>query len=251
MSLTIAIVAGLWYWIGPARPGYTFQQFFCQPLVMALIFGIIHGDVAQAMIIGAGIEMVYVGMVHTGGNISVDECLAGTIAIPLALTLNLDATTAIALAVPFGLLGSLMDQLKRFINGFFATKADQYAADGNVIGIRNSAWLYPLIVGFFLRFPPVFIINYLGADYVQNILEALPEWFTHGLTVAGGVLPALGFSITLMIIGKRNYIPFFIIGFFLIQYFDISIIGAAIFATCISLLIVLLRRENKTMGGNA
>lgn len=157
------------------------------------------------MIIGAGIEMVYVGMVHTGGNISVDECLAGTIAIPLALTLNLDATTAIALAVPFGLLGSLMDQLKRFINGFFATKADQYAADGNVIGIRNSAWLYPLIVGFFLRFPPVFIINYLGADYVQNILEALPEWFTHGLTVAGGVLPALGFSITLMIIGKRNF----------------------------------------------
>ncbi|MFR4750943.1 MAG: PTS sugar transporter subunit IIC [Enterococcus raffinosus] len=56
MSLTMAIVAGLWYWIGPARPGYTFQQFFCQPLVMALIFGIIHGDVAQAMIIGAGIE---------------------------------------------------------------------------------------------------------------------------------------------------------------------------------------------------
>lgn len=251
MSLLMAIVAGLWYWIGPARPGYTFQQFFCQPLVMALIFGLIHGDVAQAMIIGAGIEMVYVGLVHTGGNISVDECLAGTIAIPLALTLNLDATTAIALAVPFGLLGSLMDQLKRFINGYFATKADKFAAAGDEKGMRNCAWLYPVIVGFFLRFPPVFAINFFGAETVQVILDAMPEWLTHGMSVAGGVLPALGFSITLMIIGKKEYIPFFIIGFFMIQYFSISIIGAAIFAACISLLVVFMKKKVPSAGGNA
>lgn len=119
MSLTMAIVAGLWYWIGPARPGYTFQQFFCQPLVMALIFGIIHGDVAQAMIIGAGIEMVYVGMVHTGGNISVDECLAGTIAIPLALTLNLDATTGCS----FRAVGKSYGSVKTIHQWFFCNES--------------------------------------------------------------------------------------------------------------------------------
>ncbi|MGX7214843.1 PTS mannose/fructose/sorbose/N-acetylgalactosamine transporter subunit IIC [Enterococcus raffinosus] len=251
MKLVMSIIAGLWYWIGLSRPGYTLQNFIIQPLTMSVVFGLIYGDVKSALIIGAGIEMVYVGLVHTGVNVSVDECLAGVIAIPLALTLNLSAETAIALAVPFGLLGSLMDQLKRFINGYFTTLADKYAAEGNAKGIRNCAWVYPVIVGFFLRFPPAFIINFFGADLVQSALDSMPVWLTNGMSVAGGVLPALGFSISMIVIGKKNYIPFFIVGFFLIQYFEISIIGAAIFGVCISLLIVLLRRESNLKEGEA
>lgn len=72
--------------------GYTLQHIFCQPLVMAVPFGLIMGDLSTALIIGAGIEMMYVGLVTNGGNIPADECLAGVVAIPIALASGMDCT---------------------------------------------------------------------------------------------------------------------------------------------------------------
>jgi len=183
--------------------------------------------------------------VTNGGNIPADECLAGVVAIPIALASGMDAQSAIVLALPFGLLGVLMDQIKRFINGYFANLADKYAEQGNDKGIERCAVLYPMAAGLLLRFPPVFILIYFGTDMVQKILNVLPEWFTNGLSVAGGVLPALGFAITIFVVGKSMLIPFFILGFFLIQYFQISTIGAAIFGICMALLIIGFRREKE------
>ena len=208
-------------------------------------FGLIMGDLSTALIIGAGIEMMYVGLVTNGGNIPADECLAGVVAIPIALASGMDAKSAIVLALPFGLLGVLMDQIKRFINGYFANLADKYAEQGNDKGIERCAVLYPMAAGLLLRFPPVFILIYFGTDMVQKILNVLPEWFTNGLSVAGGVLPALGFAITIFVVGKSMLIPFFILGFFFIQYFQISTIGAAIFGICMALLIIGFRREKE------
>ncbi len=212
---------------------------------MALPFGLVYGDVAKAMIIGASLEMVYLGMVAAGANIPADESLAGVIAIPIALVSNIPAATAVTLAIPFGLLGVLQDQLRRTIQASFAHKADKYAEECNIKGIEKCAILFPLILGFFLRFPPVFLANYFGAGVVENILAAIPVWLTHGLEVTGGVLPALGFAITVFIIGKKTYLPFFILGFFMVQYLQISVMAAAIFGTCMALLIIFLRRENQ------
>ncbi|MCJ0574853.1 PTS sugar transporter subunit IIC, partial [Enterococcus cecorum] len=64
----------------------------------------------------------------------------------------------------------------------------------------------------------------------------IPKWIMNGLTVMGGVLPALGFATTIFIIGKKQYIPLFIIGFFAVKYFELPIMGAAIFGTCIALM---------------
>lgn len=45
------------------------------------------------------------------------------------------------------------------------------------------------------------------------------------------------------LIGKKQYLPFFIIAFFLVQYLKLNVMAAAIFGTCVALLIVFLRRE--------
>ncbi len=243
MVFVLALVAGLWYWIGQSKLGYTFHAVICQPIVMALPFGIIAGDVTTALMIGASVEMVYLGMVAAGANIPADECLAGVISIPIALTTGIDPATAVTLAVPFGLLGVFQDQIRRTIQAVFAHKADKYAMEADVKGIERCAILYPMILGFFLRFPPVFAAIYLGSDVVQKILNVIPEWLTHGLSVTGGTLPALGFAITIFIIGKNIYLPFFILGFFAVQYLKISVMAAAIFGVCMALLITFLRRE--------
>lgn len=243
MILVLSIVAGLWYWLGQSKLGYTWHWAICQPIVMALPFGLIYGDVTRALIIGATIEMVYLGMVAAGANIPADECLAGCIAIPIALISNISAEAAVVLAVPFGLLGVLQDQLRRTIQASFAHRADKYAEVCDTKGIARCAITYPLILGFLLRFPPVFLANFFGASVVENVLAVIPEWLTHGLEVTGGVLPALGFAITVFIIGKKTYLPFFILGFFIVQYLQINVMAAAIFGVCMSLIIVFLKRE--------
>ncbi len=122
MVFALALAAGIWWWIGQSKMGYTFHAVICQPIVMALPFGIIAGDVGTAMKIGANVEMVYLGMVAAGANIPADECLAGCISIPIALLTGMDPAAAVTLAVPFGLLGVFQDQIRRTLTAVFAHK---------------------------------------------------------------------------------------------------------------------------------
>ena len=245
MNLVVAIFAGLWFWFASGCWGYTFHYVLKQPLVMALPFGILMGDIPTAMIIGATIELVYVGLISPGANIPADECFAGVISIPLALLAGAKPETAVVLAVPFGLLGTFLDQLRRTVNARWAHLADKYAADGDEKGLFRCAFTYPLAAGFVMRFPVVFVAVYFGANALESLLGYLPEWVMHGISVTGGVLPALGFAILLFVIGQKMLLPFFFIGFFAVKYLGINTMAAAVFGVCIAVLVVLISNQNK------
>ena len=66
------------------------------------------------MIIGAGMQLVYLGVTSTpGGNVPSDPALAACISIPIAVKAGMDPNLAIALAIPFGVIGVFLDQLRR------------------------------------------------------------------------------------------------------------------------------------------
>ncbi|WP_066496312.1 PTS mannose/fructose/sorbose/N-acetylgalactosamine transporter subunit IIC [Abyssisolibacter fermentans] len=236
-SLGIAICMGLYYWFARLRFGYTFSGMLIQPVCVAVVVGLLFGDMAGAMIIGAGVQLVYLGVTSTpGGNVPSDPALAACIAIPIALQTGLEPNMAVALAVPFGILGVFVDQLRRTTNAFWVHMADKHAEEANTKGIYRCAFLYPAILGFIIRFPIVFISTYYGEAVVNKILAILPVWLTHSFEIMGGILPALGFAITIMVIGKKRLIPFFIMGFFAVKFLNINVMAAAIFGTCLALL---------------
>ena len=68
-------------------------------------------------------------------------------------------------------------------------------------------------------------------------MNSVPAWIIEGFNVAGGLLPALGFALTMFVIGKRELLPWFFIGYFLIQFSGMPVIGAAVFGLCAILLI--------------
>ena len=171
--------------------------------------------------------------------------MASAVAIPLALAGGLSAEMAVSLAVPFGLLGVFLDQIRRTSNIYWLHKADKYASEGNEKGIFMCGTWYPLAVTFLIRFVPVFALLFLGSDAVYTILEILPGWLTTGLSVAGGLLPAIGFAIILKSIGNAKLLPFFFIGFFAIQYLGISTMAAAIFGACIALIVFFNNQNEK------
>lgn len=244
--LGIAIFMGCYYWFCRLRLGYTLSSALLQPVTIAVFVGLITGEMAQSMMIGAGLQLVYLGVTSTpGGNVPSDPALAGCIAIPLGVAAGMNTETAIALAIPFGVLGVFVDQLRRTTNAFWVHMADSYAEKADTKGIMRAAFLYPSIAGFIIRFPIVFIIDYFGVSVAQKLIEILPTWLSHSFEIMGGILPALGFAITLTVIRKKNLIPFFLIGFFAVMYLNLGTMAVAIFATCAALLMGLFKMKEE------
>lgn len=245
MNLVNAIVGGILYFIGTQRAGYGLTTPLGSPILIGLVFGLLYNDLATGLIIGANIQLVYLGIIATGGNIPADQTLAGVIAIPIALELGLDAPTAVGLAVPFAVLGVFLDQIRRTTNSIWVRRADAHAVEGNEKGIFHNAFTYPLLVTLVLRFVPVFVINLFGSNAVSWLIDSLPAWIIGGFSVAGGILPAMGFAIIIITIGKKTLLPYFILGFFIVQYLGITIMAAAIFGICIALLVFFQDEEKR------
>lgn len=252
-ALGIAICMGIYYWIARLRFGYTISSALLQPVTIAVFVGIITGQMALSMQIGAALQLVYLGVTSTpGGNVPNDPCLAGVIAIPIGVMSGMSPELAVALAVPFGIVGVFADQLRRTINAVWVHMADKYAADANVAGIMRCAYLYPALAGFAIRFPAVFIVDYValnnGASAAQAIINTIPDVLLHAFEVMGGILPALGFALTIMVIGKKELIPFFFLGYFAVAYLGIPVMGMAIFGLIIAIVLRMIMYPEAAKG---
>lgn len=236
-----ALLIGAVYWLCRTCLGYTFSiRINSCPMILALPIGIIMGNVPQAMIIGAFLQVLYLGIQGGfGGVLIVDKALATCIAIPIALKAGLTPELAVTVAVPFGLLGTTIINTYKLIMTAFVHKADKYAEEGNAKRIRTLMYSAPLVY-LPLCIIPVTAIVYLGPDVVEAILANIPIGITNGLTAVGKLLPTLGFAMVMRQIGRKELLPFFFAGYFVMQYSNIDVIGATIFGVIIAYLFIKL-----------
>lgn len=66
----------------------------------------------------------------------------------------------------------------------------------------------------------------------------VPQFIMDGLSVASGVLPALGFAMLANMLLNKKVAPFFIIGFVLAAYLGMPVLGIAILGVMIALLLM-------------
>ena len=143
MDIALAILCGLLYFAGTNRVGYTLASALGSGVFIGFVLGLYFGDVTKGLAIGASIQLVYLGIIMTGGNVPADAALAAVIAIPIALKTGIDTDAAVALAVPFGVLGVFLDQIRRTTNSIWVRMGDKYALMGDRKGIFKCAFLYP------------------------------------------------------------------------------------------------------------
>ena len=122
----VAAICGLLYFGGTSKIGYHLTTAVGSPIFIGFVLGMIYGQVAQGLLIGATIQLVYLGVIATGGNVPADQALAATIAIPIALQTGMSAEVAVGLAVPFGVLGVFVDQIRRTSNSVWGRWADKF-----------------------------------------------------------------------------------------------------------------------------
>ena len=239
ITLVQAILLGLCCGYWKSCMFYTIGGFNINTVVFNAVFvGLIMGDMASAMIVGAAIQLIYLGVVAAGGNQPSDPCLASYVAIPIALASGLNTSAAVALAVPVGLLGSQVTNLVYLINGFFLNKADDEAKKGNAKGVSVWGLYVPFVCRVALVAIPVAIADYLGGHALSGVVDTIPLWLTNGLTAMGSCLPAVGFAIITNIISKPKYVAFFFAGFFMVQYSGIGTMPLLLLGAFITFLYV-------------
>jgi PTS system mannose-specific IID component len=186
-----------------------------RPLVAGFIVGCILGQPAEGTLIGAAINVPYLGFISAGGSLPVDPSLPGWIGTTIALAGHMSPASAIAIAVPIGLLGTILFYGRMAVDPIFAHWADARAEAADIRGVALMNWLPPQIFLFIISFVPVFLLALNGPTAVQNVLNQLPVWATNGLIIAGGILPAIGIALTMRFIFRGASIPYFFIGFIL------------------------------------
>lgn len=240
---SFALFTGFYYWFCCSVIGYTFSDAFYSPVVVGFILGLLLGDVTTGLILGATIQLIYIGIIGAGGNWPADECLAALIVVPLAIKTSISIEAAAALAVPLSFLGVFIMNLRRAGNVVFVHWADKAALKADDKAIFRCAAIWSSLWNMLLCVPPVFVANYFGARLIDPVLGFIPEWIMHAFEAAGGMLPCLGIAMTLTLIGKKQNFALFFIAFFVVIYSGMNVMFAAIMGTCIALLMVFNRHK--------
>jgi mannose/fructose/N-acetylgalactosamine-specific phosphotransferase system component IID/mannose/fructose/N-acetylgalactosamine-specific phosphotransferase system component IIC len=186
-----------------------------RPLVAGFFVGLILGDPAQGTLIGAAINVPYLGFISAGGNLPVDPSFAGWVGTTIALANGIDPLTAIGISFGLGLIGTIIFYGRMALDSVFAHWADARAEKADIGGVALMNWLPGQTFLFVASFVPVFILALNGPSAVQDALNSLPLWAVNGLIIAGGILPAIGIALNMRFIFRGAVIPYFFVGFIL------------------------------------
>ena len=233
MALWQAILCGVFYYLnaGPWVCGIGFYT-FGRPMVLGFFVGLILGDPITGTVVGATIQMIYLGLMSTGGSYPADSSLAGIVGTATAILTGLSAQEAVAIAVPIGLVGTIFYQLRMVSAVPFTHLADKYAAEGKADKIWIANVLLPQIILAAIYVIPCTMVCYFGIGAVQGLVNACE-----------GTLPAIGIAMNMKAIFKGDARYFFFIGFLLVVYFNLNLIAVSCLAALMAIIYMQLKND--------
>jgi mannose/fructose/N-acetylgalactosamine-specific phosphotransferase system component IIC len=218
-----------------------------EPIVTGFLVGLIMGDVTTGLVIGAQLQLMWMGAVGIGPTAQLDIGTGGTIGVAAALATGTGAETAIMFGVPVAVLmqfGAAM--LMTAYSGFMA-KVDADIEKGKYSSITTYHYLVGLC-DFLWYSILTFVVVYFGNDMINVIVNSLPEWANAGLTAVSVMLPCVGFALLLNIIMEKDLIPYLVLGFIPAAFVgrDLSIVAIVMVAAAIAMIIFQVRSKAGT-----
>lgn len=180
------------------------------------ITGLIMGDMATGLFIGGSMQLTILGVGTFGGASRIDANSGTLIATAFAVSSGMDPEQALAaLGVPVAAILVYTDILGRMANTFWG-----HACDADIEKMNWNAYNFHYWMGAvswcLSRMVPVFLALAFGQPLVEAITAALNgdfAWLGNGLTLAGAMLPAVGFAILLRYLPVKKHIAYLILGF--------------------------------------
>jgi PTS system mannose-specific IIC component len=188
------------------------------PVFAGLFSGLVMGDIGTGLLIGGSMQLTVLGVGTFGGASRIDANSGTILATAFSVALGMNSEQAIAaIAVPVASLMIQLDILARFANTYFAHRIDTHVENMNFKAIERN-FVLGAVPWALSRLVPVFLALAFGGGLVENVVGYLNgdlKWLGDGLSVAGAVLPAVGFAILLRYLPVKKHFPYLILGFIL------------------------------------
>ena len=189
-----------------------------RPIVIGPLVGLFLGDLHTGVIIGASLEAVFMGVVNIGGASAAEPGIATAVGTAFAIMLGKGSEVA--------------------LTGMFAKKFDQLAAEGKekqIVALHYGLWA----VNWILYSLVAFLGILFGSDAVSALLDAIPDVVMNGLTVCGGLLPAVGMAMLMKMLWDKKICMFYFLGFVLAAYLNLPLIALAVLGVIIAVSIAM------------
>lgn len=223
-------------WAGICSVDDVGPQMLRRPLLTGTITGLIMGDLQQGLVIGATLELMWMGIGNVGAYSAPDVVCGAIIGTALGISSGGGVATGVALAVPCALLAQQLLVLCRTINCALVPYAERLAEKGDFDGIK-FIFIPSGILYFLIRAVPCFIAVYFGSDAVSTVVDMLPAAVMSGLSSASKVVPAIGIALLLiMMLKNASGWIFLILGFTLSTYLGLGTLPIAFISLAFALI---------------
>ena len=207
-----------------------------RPIVVSPVIGALLGDLQTGVMVGATLELVFMGAIQIGAAVPPDVLVGAGLGTAFAIQSGQGADIALALALPIAILAQSLKVIVFIIRSWFMDLAMKLAEAGDIKKL-HALNIGGLLLQCFMYFAVCFVALLFGSPAVEALVNNIPQVILNGLSVAGGLLPAVGFALLLLpMMEKRNAI-YFVFGFILISYLNLPIMAVTIMGVVLAFVI--------------
>ena len=224
---------------------------FEQPIVGATLVGLVLGDPATGLAVGAATELVSMGLVAVGAAVPPDMVLGGIVAAAFACLTDASVETAMTIAIPIAVLGQLLGIVFRSVIAVLTHRADAAIEQGRFKTATRMHIVVGTILYSLMYFLPVFFAVLLGTDAVQGFVSIIPEWLSKGLGVSAMLLTAYGLALLLSLMLDKKMAAFLFLGFLLSAYLELTVTAVSLIAVCVAVILLGVKYYRSADSGKA
>ncbi len=223
-------------------------QMIRRPLMLSFVVGLIMHNVQAGLMIGATLEVMWMGIGNVGAYQAPDVVAGSIISTALAISSTTDVgeavATATAIAVPTSVLSQQLIILVSTVMVAINPYAKKLADNADVKG-TNPLWIPPAIMLGLVKAVPTFLAMKFGSAYIEQLVENLPTTLLAGLSTAGKIVPAVGLAILMLSMLKDAKMwVFLMLGWVLTSYMKVSVLPVTIIAVSVALLYDMAANKN-------
>lgn len=198
-----------------------------KPLLAGTITGLILGDLTQGLIIGGTLELMWLGVNSVGAYTPPDITGGAIIGVTVGITSGGGVAAGVAFAVSAATLILQLIVLLQTYLSVHIHRAEAAAVAGD-FDKANRWHLYSGILLFFARAIPCYIAVYIGNTVLSDFIAWLPKFIITGLNVASGIIPAVGISMLLTMMLKKDMWMYLVGGFVFAAYLGLPVLGVSL-----------------------
>ena len=145
-----------------------------RPLVVSFCIGLGLGDPTKGVLIGATLELMFMGAIQIGGSVPPDVLVGAGLGTAFAIMTNKGPEVALTLALPIAVLAQSIKVILFITRSQFMNISVKFAQNNEIGKMKALNW-FGLILQSSMYFAVGFVAILFGSSAVQAFVENIPK----------------------------------------------------------------------------